>query len=178
MLNNDQIVRCLREVAITMKHEFSTDDIHHVEANQRTYSENDLVEFKRDLVEAGNKIRVLFMEYHLDDHSFQDFFTNQNTPVLAFIQENGIKPVLLSIAKKRINVTKFSTEQTSSDQVSSLSSLPFVKNNQGEIEFFAVFAYESPVSLEGQEGEHPSPIKRLLKLQVGLTKIFLCLAKI
>ena len=164
MLNNDQIVRCLREVAITMKHEFSTDDIHHVEANQRTYSENDLVEFKRDLVEAGNKIRVLFMEYHLDDHSFQDFFTNQNTPVLAFIQENGIKPVLLSIAKKRINVTKFSTEQTSSDQVSSLSSLPFVKNNQGEIEFFAVFAYESPVSLEGQEGEHPSPIKRLLKL--------------
>jgi ABC-type bacteriocin/lantibiotic exporter with double-glycine peptidase domain len=164
MLNNDQIVRCLREVAFTMKHEFSTDDIHHVEANQRTYLENDLVEFKRDLVEAGNKIRVLFMEYHLDDHSFQDFFGNQNTPVLAFIQEDGIKPVLLSSSKKRINVTKFSSEQTSIDQVSSLSSIPFVKNNQGEIEFFAVFAYESPVSLEGQEGEHPSPIKRLLKL--------------
>lgn len=27
-----------------------------------------------------------------------------------------------------------------------------------------MFAYESPVSLEGKEGEHPSPIKRLLKL--------------
>ena len=101
MLNNDQIVRCLREVAITMKHEFSTDDIHHVEANQRTYSETDLVEFKRDLVEAGNKIRVLFMEYHLDDTSFQEFFANQNTPVLAFIQRDGIKPVLLSVNKKK-----------------------------------------------------------------------------
>jgi len=164
MLNNDQIVRCLREVAFTMKHEFSSDDIHHVEANQRTYSESDLVEFKRDLIEAGNKIRILFMEYHLDDNSFKDFFANQNTPVLAFIQEDGIKPVLLSVNKKRINVIKLSAEQTSIDQVSSLSSIPFLKNNQGEIEFFAVFAYESPVSLDGQEGEHPSPIKRLLKL--------------
>lgn len=164
MLNNDQIVRCLREVAFTMKHEFSADDIHHVEANQRTYSESDLAEFKRDLIEAGNKIRVLFMEYHLDDHSFQDFFANQNTPVVAFIQEEGIKPVLLSVLKKRIHVTKLSSEQTSTDQLTSLSSIPFVKNSQGEIDFFAVFAYESPVSLEGQEGEHPSPIKRLLKL--------------
>ena len=133
MLNNDQIVRCLREVAIIMKHEFSTDDIHHVEANQRNYSESDLVEFKRDLVEAGNKIRVLFMEYHLDNSSFQEFFANQNTPVLAFIQRDGIKPVLLSVNKKKIQVTYFSTENTSIDQVSSISAIPFLKNNQGEI---------------------------------------------
>ena len=164
MLNNDQIVRCLREVAITMKHEFSTDDIHHVEANQRTYSETDLVEFKRDLVEAGNKIRVLFMEYHLDEASFHEFFVNQNTPVLTFIQRDGIKPVLLSVQKKKIQVTYFSAENTSVDQVSSISAIPFLKNNQGEIEFFAVFAYESPVGLDALEGEKPSPVKRLLKL--------------
>lgn len=164
MLNNDQIVRCLREVAFTMKHEFSADDIHHVEANQRTYSEDDLVEFKRDLVEAGNKIRILFMEYHLDESSFQDFFSNQNTPVLAFIEEGGLKPVLISNIKKRINVTTFNSETTATDQFSSLASIPFAKNKQGEIEFFAVFAYESPVSFEAKDGEHPSPIKRLLKL--------------
>ncbi len=164
MFNNDQIARCLREVAFTMKHEFSADDIHHVEANQRPYSKDDFIEFKRDLVEAGNKIRVLFMEYHLDDTSFQDFFSNQNTPVLTFIQEDGIKPVLLSVNKNKINITKFSTDHTTTEQVASFSSIDFLKNKQGEVEFFAVFAYESPVSLEGQEGEHPSPIKRLLKL--------------
>ncbi len=164
MLNNDQIVRCLREVAITMKHEFSTDDIHHLEANPRTYSETDLIEFKRDLVEAGNKIRVWFMEYHLDDTSFQEFFANQNTPLLAFIQRDGIKPVLLSVHKKKIYVTYFSAENTSVDQVSSISVIPFLKNNQGEIEFFAVFAYKSPVGLDAHEGEKPSPVKRLLKL--------------
>lgn len=164
MLNNDQIVRCLREVAFTMKHEFSMDDIHHVESNQRTYEENDLTEFKRDLVEAGNKVRILFMEYHLDDSSFQEFFSNQSTPVLTFIQEDGIRPVLLTSDKKKITATKFKTDFTVTDQISTLSSVPFLKNKDGEIEFFAVFAYESPVSLQGFEGEHPSPIKRLLKL--------------
>ncbi len=164
MLNNDQIVRCLREVAFTMKHEFSADDIHHVESNQRIYEENDLTEFKRDLVEAGNKIRILFMEYHLDESRFQDFFSNQHTPVLAFIQEDGIRPVLLFPEKRKITITTLNTETTSSDQVTTLSSTPFLKNNMGEIEFFAVVAYESPVSLEGHEGEHPSPLTRLIKL--------------
>jgi len=164
MLNNDQIVRCLREVAFTMKHEFSMDDIHHVESNQRTYDEKNLTEFKRDLVEAGNKIRVLFMEYHLDDISFQDFLINQNMPVLSFIQEDGIKPVLLSSNKRKITVTKFTSDKTSVDQVSTIAPFDFLKNAEGEIEFFAVFAYESPVSLNANESEHASPIKRLLKL--------------
>ncbi len=164
MLNNDQIVRCLREVAFTMKHEFSMDDIHHVESNQRTYEENDLTEFKRDLVEAGNKVRILFMEYHLDDKSFQEFFSNQSTPVLTFIQEDGIRPILLVNDKKKISLTEFKTDTTVTGQIDTLSSVPFLKNKQGEIEFFAVFAYESPVSLQGIEGEQPSPIKRLLKL--------------
>lgn len=164
MLNNDQIVRCLREVAFTIKHQFSLDDIHHVEANQRTYEENDFTEFKRDLVEAGNKVRILFMEYHLDVASFMEFFSNQKTPVLAFVQEDGIQPVLIIPDKRKITIRKFKTDSTSTDQLSSLSSLNFLKNNKDEIEFFAVFAYESPVSLQGDEGEHPSPIKRLLKL--------------
>jgi len=164
MLNNDQIVRCLREVAFTMKHEFSIDDIHHVESNQRTYDETNLTEFKRDLVEAGNKIRVLFMEYHLDDSLFQDFLINQNMPVMAFIQEDGIKPVVLYSNKRKITVTKFNPDKTSVDQVSTIAPFDFLKNPQGEIEFFAVFAYESPIGLDAREIENATPIKRLLKL--------------
>ncbi len=164
MLNNDQIVRCLREVAFTMKHEFSIDDIHHVESNQRTYDETNLTEFKRDLVEAGNKIRVLFMEYHLDDSLFQDFLINQNMPVMAFIQEDGIKPVVLYSNKRKITVTKFNPDKTSVDQVSTIAPFNFLKNPQGEIEFFAVFAYESPIGMDAKEIENATPIKRLLKL--------------
>ena len=164
MLNNDQIVRCLLEVAFVMKHEIQMDDIHHVEANQRTYSESDLTEFKRDLVEAGNKVRMLFMDYHLEEKAFHEFVSNQTSPVLAFIkEEEKIIPVLLVSSKKKFTITKFDTDKTISENATSSSSA-FLKNKNGEIEFFTVFAYESPVSLLGHDAAHPSPVKRLFKL--------------
>jgi ABC-type bacteriocin/lantibiotic exporter with double-glycine peptidase domain len=164
MLNNDQIVRCLREVAFTIKHEYSTDDLHHVEANQRTYADADFPEFKRDLIEAGNKMRILFMEYHLDGEAFQEFLQSQKLPVLAFVNDGTVKPVLLSYAKRSITVTLIN--ENSDDQliVSSPTELPLLKNEGNEIEFFAIFAYESPVSMDAGEGEEISPVKRLLKL--------------
>lgn len=164
MLNNDQILRCIRELALTMKHEFSVDDVHHIESNQRTYLDADFTEFKRDLIEAGNKIRILFMEYHLDEASFSDFFQSQNAPIVAFINDGAIKPILISSQKKKIQITTIESGHNTTESVGNLSAIPFVKNESGEIDFFAVFAYESPVSLPAHEGEHPSPVKRLFRL--------------
>lgn len=165
MLNNDQIVRCLREVAFALKHEYSTDDLHHVEANQRAYAENDLPEFKRDLVEAGNKLRILFMEYNLDQESLHEFIATQKAPVLAFTKDDQIKPVLI-IPRKRNKFSVIHIEQNSDNpsQVNTLNDLQLLTNANGEIDFFAIFAYESPVSMDVNEGEHTSPVRRLLKL--------------
>ncbi|MBL7872796.1 MAG: ATP-binding cassette domain-containing protein [Cyclobacteriaceae bacterium] len=164
MLNNDQIVRCLHEVAFAIKHEYSTDDLHHVEANQRTYSDVDFPEFKRDLIEAGNKMRILFMEYHLDDDAFLEFLQSQKLPVLAFTQDGTLKPVLLSYAKKNISITSIDETTDFKSVASSLSELTLLKNKNNEIEFFAIFAYESPISMDAGEGEELNPVKRLLKL--------------
>jgi ABC-type bacteriocin/lantibiotic exporter with double-glycine peptidase domain len=165
MLNNDQILRCLREVAFALKHDYSTDDLHHVEANQRSYQEEDLTEFKRDLIEAGNPIRILFMEYHLDPESFQEFLNNQTSPILCFSKEEHITPVLLSpVSKNKMNVISIGQSSDSSKTISSFKELSLATNAQGEIEFFAIFAYESPVSMNANEGETPSPVKRLFKL--------------
>jgi ABC-type bacteriocin/lantibiotic exporter with double-glycine peptidase domain len=165
MLNNDQITRCLREVAFAIKHEYAAEDIHHVEANQRTYNEEDLTEFKRDLLEAGNKMRILFLEYHLDGDSFQEFFRSQKNPVLAFIKEDQIKPVLLKrVSKKKISVIEINQTADVTSEVSALQDLPLLTDKNGEISFFAIFAYESPISMPSDEGETPSPIKRLLRL--------------
>jgi ABC-type bacteriocin/lantibiotic exporter with double-glycine peptidase domain len=165
MLNNDQILRCLREVAFALKHDYSTDDLHHVEANQRLYQEEDLTEFKRDLVEAGNPMRILFMEYHLDPESFQEFLNNQTSPILGFSKEEHITPVLLSpVSKNKINVISIGQSSDSSKSISSFKELSLATNAKGEIEFFAIFAYESPVSMDANEGETPSPVKRLFKL--------------
>ncbi len=165
MLNNDQIVRSLREVAFALKHDYSTEDLHHVEANQRTYQKDDLNEFKRDLIEAGNKMRILFMEYHLDREAFYEFFSNQKTPILAFINEDHITPVLLTpVLKNKTGVIQIGQTADLSTVVSSITDLPLLANEKGEIEFFAIFTYESPVSMDVRDGQKPNPVKRLYKL--------------
>jgi len=164
MLNNDQLVRCLREVAFALKHDYSTDDLHHVEANQRTYFETDLPEFKRDLTEAGNKMRILFMDYHLDDSALVDFFESQKNPILTFLKDGDISPVLLIPAKNKISVIEIKSGNDITYTISNLKELSLLTNEKGEIEFFAIFAYESPISMDGHEGETPNPVKRLFKL--------------
>jgi ABC-type bacteriocin/lantibiotic exporter with double-glycine peptidase domain len=162
MLNNDQIHRCLREVALAMKHSFNLEDIHHVEANQRSYAEDELAEFKRDLTEAGNKIRVLFMENQLDEKSFFDFFSEQSTPVLIFLrEEQELFPALLIPVKRKIKVINIKAQENTSHE---FDRSQLLKNENGEIPFFAIFSYESPVSLNGEEGEKPSPVRRLFQL--------------
>ncbi len=162
MLTNNQIHRCLREIAITLKHDFSLQDLQHVESNQRIYAEDELIEFTRDLTEAGNKIRVLLMENQLDEKLFVDFFSNQTTIILTFLREDGkLLPALIVPLKNKFKAIKILqnknvTEDFLIDQL--------LKNEQNEISFFAIFSYESPVSIAGEEGQNPSPLRRLLQL--------------
>lgn len=166
MLNNDQIVRCLREVAFKLKHDYASEDLHAVEANQRTYSEDDLTEFKRDLVEAGNKMRVLFMPYRLERAAFEEFFVNQEAAVLTFIKRSGhIIPVLISPEKgKKFSAIYIGIEADTTEEFRSIESLSLHTIGLDEVEFFAVFAYESPISMESVDGKKPTPIKRLFRL--------------
>lgn len=166
MLNNDQIVRCLREVAFKLKHDYASEDLHAVEANQRTYSEDDLTEFKRDLVEAGNKMRMLFMPYRLERAAFEEFFVNQEAAVLTFIKRSGhIIPVLISPEKgKKFSAIYIGTEADTTEEFRSIESLSLHTIGLDEVEFFAVFAYESPISMESVDGKKPTPVKRLFRL--------------
>jgi len=162
MLNNHQITRCLREVALAMKHNFPVESIKHVEANQRSYAEDEFIEFKRDLVEAGNQIRIMFMENQLDEKTFFDFFHEQTSPVLTFLRSEGaLHPALIVPGKNKPSLISIKSERNESGPFDSSS---LVKNENGEITFFAIYSYESPVSIEGDEGEVPSPVRRLFQL--------------
>ncbi len=162
MLNNSQITRCLREVALAMKHSFSAENIQHVEANQRSYAEDELMEFKRDLVEAGNQIRMMFMENHLDEKMFNDFLREQTSPMLTFLRSEGVLyPALIIPENGKFKLVSIKSERT--------ESIPFdsslmLKNSEGEFTLFYIFSYDSPVNIEGDEGETPSPAKRFFRL--------------
>ena len=163
MLTNDQIYRTLREVALATRHDFNLEDIHQVEANKRSYDESHLMEFERDLTEAGNKIRLLFMEYHLDASSFRDFMKVEASPVFSFIKAGGkIKPVLL-IPQKKGYQQIIIDENESHHSVVSIDVVNLMPDEKGLIHFFAIFNYQSPLSASTDNGPI-SPIRRLFNL--------------
>ena len=163
MLSNNQIYRTLREVSLATRHEFSLEDIHHVESNQRIYDESQLSEFERDLIEAGNKIRVMFLEYHLDDASFKDFMKSEASPVFSFVKEDGkIKPVLL-IPQKKVYQQIIIDEKENHPSTVSIDSVNLMHDEKGQIHFFAIFNYQSPLS-SGSDGVPISPVRRLFSL--------------
>jgi ABC-type bacteriocin/lantibiotic exporter with double-glycine peptidase domain len=163
MLTNNQIHQILREVSLALKHSFNLEDIQSIAANQRVYTENEVVEFTRDLTEIGNKIRLLFMENHLDEKTLLDYFSEQTAPILTFYRddENRLYPALLIPQEEGIKVIHLNIE---GEQSSNFDPARLIKNQDGEITFYAIYGYESPVSLEGEEGEHPGPFRRLIQL--------------
>ena len=163
MLTNDQIYRTLREASIATLHDFNLEDIHHVETNQRIYDESQIDEFERDLTEAGNKIRLLFLEYHLDAAPFKDFIKSESSPILAFIKENDqIKPVLL-IPEKKNYYQIIIDEKDNYKSNLSIDDLDLIRDAQGQIHFFAIFNYQSPLGTS-EEDIHVSPVRRLFRL--------------
>ncbi len=163
MLNNDQIYRTLREVSLATHHYFNIEDIHHVETNQRNYDESQLNEFERDLTEAGHKIRVLFLEYHLDDVAFKDFMMGEASPVFLFKKEgNYIKPVLLIPEKKSFYQIVIDEHESLKSKVA-IHDLNLIHDDDGQIHFFAIFNYQSPLSTLGED-KSMSPVTRLLRL--------------
>ncbi|HNV27548.1 MAG TPA: ATP-binding cassette domain-containing protein [Cyclobacteriaceae bacterium] len=163
MLSNDQIYRTLREISLATRHDFNLEDIHHVETNRRLYDESQLNEFERDLTEAGNKIRVLFMEYHLTDAAFKEFMKGEASPVFSFIQSEGkIKPVLL-IPQKKVYQQIVIDEQENNRTTVSIDAVNLMHDENGQIHFFAIFNYQSPLS-SSSDGTPISPIRRLINL--------------
>jgi ABC-type bacteriocin/lantibiotic exporter with double-glycine peptidase domain len=165
MFTNNQIISILREIAIEVKHEFSVDDLHHIEVNQRRYSQSEFPEFKRDLVEAGNKIRILLLENHLPQESFFDLLNNQKAPVFLFVKaDNRFIPAILSKGNKdKLSLLQITETGTIKNGISieELQSISYQEN--GEYYFYPIFSYQSPLS-HAEAGEHLTPAKRLFNL--------------
>jgi ABC-type bacteriocin/lantibiotic exporter with double-glycine peptidase domain len=90
------------------------------------------------------------------------FFLVVESPVLTFLRSNGeLIPALLVPEKRAIKLIKINFD-TNTDEL--LNPALLLKNENGEVTFFAIYSYESPVSITSEEGESPSPARRLLQL--------------
>ncbi len=147
-----------------LKHDYSVDDLRHLEIN-RHYQDDEIIEFKRDLIEAGNKVRILLLENTLKRDEFAQFFNDQQATVLIMHQSRAeYYPTILHFNTKKqaqafdIKGDHIVTHGESIDEV-----LDDYVDENGDITFFAIFAYASPVS-SPDDTHSAGPVRRLFRL--------------
>lgn len=168
-MNNSYIIRILNESALNAKHDFDMEVLRFVEANNRAYDPDEFSEFKRDLLEAGSKIRMLFMEYALDYDSFLNFLDNEQGQVLFFQSRDGnVTPVLYQRTNKNVSIKSIGEFENSDFSFSNQDDQSFLKNSDGEILFYVTFPYKSLISEyaygDDFQGERMNPVRRFFRL--------------
>lgn len=166
MLNNDQIIRILRETALHLSHDYDTHGLQFTEINNRQYTEEDFDEFKRDLLETGSRIHLMLLEYHLDPDSFHQFVQDEENFILAFQKnENLLEPILIHPPTKKRTQTNIGTSRNTESDYAPRSD--WYCNAQGEVIFFVLFPHRSLVSEYEEislESKKLNPMRRLVRL--------------
>lgn len=167
-MNNHAIIRILREAAILLEHEFNPADLRFVEINNRYYSKNEFGEFKNDLIEAGSKMRMLFLEQNIPAATLADIVKDDRVLVLVFHEtEHELIPLLISCDRKKISISALqdNTQISFPTDVSQLTSL---YSNQNGVISYILYPYKNLVSDYAYEGdvvpEPMTPVRRFFRL--------------
>lgn len=167
MLSNDHIIRILRESSLLLEHSFDAETLRFVEVNNRTYSLDEFTEFKRDLLEASTKIRLLSLEYQLEPENFRRFSKEEENYILAFKRaDDSVEPVLIHPARKKRIQTRFTNKGIITEPYN--ENQPLLTNSEGEVIFFLLLGDQGLVSDYGLDenvtGKKLSPVSRLFRL--------------
>lgn len=82
MLNNFSIVRIIREIGLSQNHGLNLHELQPVEMNTRIYRDSELPEFERDLIEAGNRFRIIFLKRAIPPRAMETFLREQHSSEL------------------------------------------------------------------------------------------------
>ncbi len=166
-MKSDQIIQLIRESSQILKQDFDGFALDNIQSSPRSYDFNDKAEFMRDLVEAGNKQRIIYLENQLTLEEFKHFIHEVQIPVVAFEDaKNQLVPVIFykdNWKQKIIHIWEDSsfTEEWSDE------SFPDLHVIDGKVDFLGTFSYKSLVSEDTEDGEKKkslSPVQRLVRL--------------
>ncbi len=167
-MTNHSIIRILREAALLLKHEFNPADLRFVEINNRHYTKSEFGEFKNDLIEAGSKMRMLFLEQNIPVAALPDVVKDDNVLVLVFHEtQQQLIPVLISGDRKKITVDALQ-DDTQVSVPTDVSGLTSLYANQDDVLSYILYPYKNLVSDYAYEGdvvpEPMSPVRRFFRL--------------
>ncbi|MBT1707582.1 ATP-binding cassette domain-containing protein [Fulvivirgaceae bacterium PWU5] len=169
MMTNNSIIRILREGGLLLKHDFDPTALRFVETNNRSYTRDQFLEFRNDLIEAGSKIRILFLEQPQPAVALPGFVKENRLPTLVFIEQpQGLVPMLMYYEKKRLRYAVLPTDEKPPiiGEVPDLQQL--YGDAQGRAVAFVLYSYRSLVSEYAYDADavpRPMhPLRRFIRL--------------
>lgn len=163
-MNNQQIIRCLQECASKLKMDLNISNLQGVDMIPRQYEPHEIAEFQRDLIEAANDAGVVLIEKYLNKETLNDLITNNKTPLIVFVEQEGFYPAFLRKDRKKMFL-EFVTNagELKTLEIDNLEELNFSSNRNGEVYTLSCFAYQSFMS-GGEDEKKASPVRRLFQL--------------
>ena len=158
-MDTSDIIRIIRETCLHLKLHLNEGELQSVYFNQRKYEVEDILEFKRDLIEAGRKCNLLILDQNIPATQLESLLHESKDPLITFLAEgNDLKPEV--IVRDRAGILfLLSGRPFDLTQVGRLMTA-----ETGEIVMLAALPYKQVVGENQADGFSPSPMKRLLKL--------------
>lgn len=161
-MNNQQIIRCLHECATKLETDLDISKLESVDIISRTYGKEEFLEFKRDLMEAGNDSGVVFIEKYVEEKDLRDFIKGNRTPMVVFIDRGEICPAFIQEANGKYELEIITLKGEVEKQLGlDYDEISFYKNSEGETLTLYTFKYQS---FPGKEGTVLTPVLRLFTL--------------
>ncbi|MEM9859537.1 MAG: ATP-binding cassette domain-containing protein, partial [Bacteroidota bacterium] len=138
-----------------------------LDSSPREYDKDEITEFKRDLIEAANKQRIIFIENNLQRDEFRAFINDVEIPLVAFEEKEGeLIPIIFFKEGRNLKVLQL-FEDSSEAKECGESYFPELYEEGGKVSFLGVFSYKSLVSDDPEKGEEQkklNPVQRLFRL--------------
>jgi ABC-type bacteriocin/lantibiotic exporter with double-glycine peptidase domain len=169
MMTNNSIIRILREGGLLLKHDFDPAALRFVEVNNRTYAHEQFQEFRNDLIEAGSKIRMLFLDQSQPAHGLNAFVKENQLPTLVFVEQpQGLVPMLVYTEKKHLRYRLLPADERHAINGEAPDLQQLYRDAQGRVVAFVLYSYRSLVSEYAYDGDavpRPMhPVRRFLRL--------------
>ncbi len=160
MLSSKDIAGILNTAARTLHHTLEAAAVESLERDSRTYGLDEFPEFRRDLIEAGSKTRLLLLENAVPENMLRQLISDGKVLLTFRRNDDGsLTPELLGIVQKKIVKLTADDSDIQPDR-------PYLTNETGEVVVFVIFPYASIVSDDSKtEGQTTlKPMRRLLRL--------------
>ena len=166
-MTNQHIANSIKEIALLLNTSLEEALLQDLHVNATAYAIDEVFEFKRDLIETANKIRIVLLDQSLAGGDLSSFIKDVNIPLIAFRQTaTGFSPVvMIRSSKRKIKLIEVTSDGSNELEFADIQG-DLMLDEQGEVILLGAFSYRSLVS-EHEEGEIPlplSPVKRLIRL--------------